>query len=157
MSDRDSQETPQEKADRVRRGMYANDRAAKLIGIEVIDIAPGRATTRMTVRADMLNGHDICHGGYTTTLADTAFAYACNAYDELTVASSFAVELLAPGREHDVLTAVAEEVTKGGRTGLYDVTVTNQKDERIAIFRGRSYTMKGKPAVRAEPSTETRA
>lgn len=131
-------------AERVRQHMYADDRAPRMLGIVVTAIAPGRATTAMTVRDDMLNGHGICHGGLIATLADTAFAYACNSYDELTVASGFGIELLAPGRAGDVLTAVAIEASKGGRTGLYDVTVTNQRDERIALFRGRSYTAKGK-------------
>ena len=139
--------TPQQIAEHVRDGMFARDRAARSLGIEVVDIAPGRATLTMTVGDTMLNGHDLCHGGLITTLADTCFAYACNSYDELTVASGFSVDLMAPGRLGDVLTAHGVEVSKGGRTGLYDVTVSNQRDERIAVFRGRSYTMKGKPAV----------
>lgn len=129
--------------------MYANDAAARMLGIGVAVVQPGRATLSMAVRDDMLNGHGICHGGLIATLADTCFAYACNSYDELTVASGFSVELMAPGRLDDMLTASAVEVSKGGRIGLYDVTVTNQRDERIALFRGRSYTMKGKPAVPA--------
>ena len=95
----------------------------------------------------MLNGHDICHGGLITTLADSAFAFACNSYNELTVASGFAVDLLAPGRLGDVLTATCHEVSKAGRTGVYDCEVSNQHGQRIAVFRGRSYTVKGKPAV----------
>lgn len=142
--------SPQQIADHVRHGMYARDRAARLLAIDIVDVRPGGATLSMTIRDDMLNGHDICHGGLITTLADTCFAYACNSYDELTVASGFSVDLMAPGRLGDVLTAEGVEVAKGGRTGLYDVTVTNQRDERIAVFRGRSYTMKGKPAVREE-------
>ena len=131
--------------------MFANDHAPRMLGIAVTAIAPGRATTTMTVRGDMLNGHGLCHGGLIATLADTCFAYACNAYDEVTVASGFTVDLIAPGRAGDVLTADAIEVAKGGRTGLYDITVTNQRGERIALFRGRSYTMKGKPVVPADP------
>ena len=142
--------TPQQIAEAVRDQMVANDRAARTLGIVVTAIAPGRATTTMTVREDMLNGHDICHGGLITTLADTCFAYACNAYNEITVASGFSVDLMAAGRLGDVLTASAIEVGKGGRTGVYDITVTNQRDERIAVFRGRSYTMKGKPVVVAD-------
>jgi len=140
--------TPQETAEHVRHGMAANDRAIRLLGIDVVAIAPGRAPTRMRVRDDMLNGHDICHGGFITTLADTCFAYACNSYDELTVASGFTVDLMAPGRVGDLLTASADEVARGGRTGLYDIVVTNQNGERITVFRGRSYTMRGKAAVR---------
>jgi acyl-CoA thioesterase len=101
----------------------------------------------MTVRDDMLNGHDICHGGLIATLADSTFAFACNSYDELTVASGFGIDFVAPGRLGDVLTACCHEVTKSGRTGVYDTEVTNQRGERIAVFRGRSYTIKGKPAV----------
>jgi acyl-CoA thioesterase len=103
----------------------------------------------MTVRRDMLNGHQTCHGGMIATLADSAFAFACNSYNELTVASGFSVDLLAPAREGDVLTATASEMSKAGRTGVYDVEVRNQRGERIAIFRGRSYTLKGKPVVAA--------
>lgn len=139
--------TPQQTAATVRDHMVANDRASRLLGIDVTAIAPGRATTTMTVRDDMLNGHDICHGGLIATLADTAFAYACNSYDEVTVAAGFSIDLVAPGRVGDRLTASAIEVAKGGRTGLYDITVTNQRDEPIAVFRGRSYTIKGKPVL----------
>jgi acyl-CoA thioesterase len=101
----------------------------------------------MTVRADMLNGFAICHGGLVATLADSAFAFACNAHNELTVASGFSIDLLAPSREGDVLTARARELSRAGRTGVYDVEVSNQRGERVALFRGRSYTMKGKPVV----------
>lgn len=134
-------------AELVREGMYANDRASKALGMHVREVAPGRAVLTMTVREDMLNGHDICHGGLIATLADSAFAFACNSYNELTVASGFAIDLLAPARLGDVLTATCTEVARGGRTGLYDTEVVNQKGERIAVFRGRSYTAKGKPVV----------
>ena len=139
--------TPQQVADRVREGMFRNDRASKWLGMQILEVAPGRAVLAMTVRDEMLNGHDICHGGLITTLADSAFAFACNAYNELTVASGFTVDLLAPGRLGDVLTATCTEVSKAGRTGVYDCEVRNQRGERIAIFRGRSYTARGKPAV----------
>ena len=144
-----AERTPQQIADLVRERMFANDRAARGLGMEVIETTPGKATVTMTVRQNMLNGHDICHGGLITTLADTAFAYACNSYNELTVASGFSVDLMAPGREGDILTARAFEVSKAGRTGVYDCDITNQRNERIAVFRGRSYTIKGKPAVAA--------
>ena len=139
----------QQTADRVREGMFRNDRASKLLGMQIVDVSPGSATLSMTIRDDMLNGHDICHGGLITTLADSAFAFACNSYNELTVASGFSIDLLAPGRLNDVLTARCTEVSKAGRTGVYDAEITNQRGERIAMFRGRSYTMKGKPAVPA--------
>jgi acyl-CoA thioesterase len=144
-----SEPTPQQVADLVREGMLANDRATKALGMQVAEVAPGRAVLTMTVRDDMLNGHDICHGGLIATLADSAFAFACNSYNELTVASGFGIDLLAPGRLGDVLTATCAEVSKAGRTGVYDTEVRNQRGERIAVFRGRSYTMKGKPAVGA--------
>jgi acyl-CoA thioesterase len=139
--------TPQQIADKVREGMFVNDRASKWLGMQILEVTPGRAVLSMTVLDEMLNGHDICHGGLITTLADSAFAYACNSYDELTVASGFAVDLLAPARLDDVLTATCVEVSRAGRTGLYDCEVRNQRGQRIAMFRGRSHTLKGKPAV----------
>ena len=139
--------TPQQVAEYVRDGMLKNDAATQGLGMNVLQIGPGRATLTMSVRADMLNGHAICHGGFISTLADSAFAFACNSYDELTVASGFAIDFLAPARKGDLLTARCVEVSKSGRTGVYDTDVLNQREERIAIFRGRSYTLKGKPAV----------
>lgn len=139
---------PQSTADRVRDGMYAVDRALHALGIEIRSVQPGRATLTMSVREDMLNGHDVCHGGLISTLADSAFAYACNSYDELTLASGFEVDFLAPGRLGDLLEASCHEVSRAGRTGVYDVSVRNQRGELIAVFRGRSYTLKGKPAVK---------
>lgn len=141
--------TPQQTAERVRDTMFANDAASRAMGMRITQVAPGRATVVMPIRADMLNGHALCHGGLISTLADSAFAFACNSYDELTVASGFAVDFMAPARLGDVLTATCGEVSKAGRTGVYDVRVTNQNDELIAVFRGRSYTIKGKPAVGA--------
>jgi acyl-CoA thioesterase len=146
-SNENSGRTPQQTADRVRAGMFEHDHASKAMGMRIADIAPGRATVAMTVRQDMLNGHQICHGGLIATLADTAFAFACNSYNEMTVASGFAIDLIAPGRLGDVLSAHCTEVSKAGRTGVYDAEVTNQRGERVAVFRGRSYTIKGKPAV----------
>ena len=139
--------TPQQVTEYVRDGMLKNDAATKSLGMNVLVIGPGHATVTMKVRADMLNGHAICHGGFISTLADSAFAFACNSYDELTVASGFAIDFLAPARLGDLLTARCVEVSKAGRTGVYDTDVLNQREERIAIFRGRSYTLKGKPAV----------
>jgi acyl-CoA thioesterase len=143
VTDRDAQQT----ADLVRDGMFRNDRASKWLGMQVLQVTPGRAVLAMTVRDEMLNGHDICHGGLIATLADSAFAFACNSYNELTVASGFAIELLAPGRLGDVLTATCHEVSKAGRTGVYDTEITNQHGKRVAVFRGRSHTVRGKPAV----------
>ena len=143
--------SPQAVAEATRDAMCANDRASKMLAIQVLAIGPGTATLSMTVREDMLNGHDLCHGGLVSTLADSAFAYACNAYNEVTVASGFDVNLLAAARLGDVLTARASEVSKSGRTGVYDIDVSNQRGEAVAAFRGRSYTMKGKPLVEGLP------
>jgi acyl-CoA thioesterase len=139
----------QQTAEAVRDAMWANDRASKALGMVVAEIGPGRAVLTMTVREDMLNGLDICHGGLVTTLADSAFAFACNAYNEQTVASGFDVNLLAPARLGDVLTAHAVELSRSGRTGVYDIAVSNQRGEAVAAFRGRSYTMKGRPLLPA--------
>ncbi|MEP6505004.1 MAG: hydroxyphenylacetyl-CoA thioesterase PaaI [Betaproteobacteria bacterium] len=136
-------------AERVRDHMWANDRASQGMGMRVVAIGPGACTMTMTVREGMLNGYGTCQGGLLTALADSCFAFACNAYDEITVASGFNVEIVAPGRLGDVLTATAVEVSKAGRMGVYDVDVRNQRDERVLAFRGRSYTMKGKPVLAA--------
>lgn len=138
---------PQAIAEHVRSGMLANDRATQGLGIAITAMGPGRATLEMTVRADMLNGFDICHGGFITTLADSAFAFSCNSRNDMTVASGLSIDFLAPAREGDRLTAVATEVSLAGRTGVYDVNVHNQRGEAIAVFRGRSYCMKGRPTV----------
>jgi len=139
--------TPQRVAEATRDAMLRGDQATRGLGIDVLAIAPGSATLAMTVRPDMLNGHAICHGGFIATLADSAFAFACNAYNEVTVASGFDINLLAAARLGDVLTATASEVSKSGRTGVYDVAVANQQGRQVAAFRGRSYTMKGQALV----------
>lgn len=145
--------TPQQVAEAVRDAMWRDDHASRSFGIEVLAVGPGTATLRMAVRRDMLNGHAICHGGIVTTLADSAFAFACNAYNELTVASGFDVNLLASAREGDVLTASATEVAKTRRTGVYDIDVRDQHGRRIAAFRGRSVTLPDKPVVPGLPTT----
>jgi len=138
-------------AEACRDAMWESDRASRGLGMAILAVGPGTATLQMTVREDMLNGHDICHGGFVTLLADSCFAFACNGYNEMTVASGFDVNLIAAARRGDVLTAVATEVAKSGRTGVYDIEVRNQRDERVAAFRGRSYTMKGRPLVEGLP------
>ena len=138
--------TPQEAqalAERVAAGMYARDRASQAMGMQIAAIGPGYAELTMTVRADMLNGHAICHGGFIFTLADSAFAFACNSYNLTTVASGCAIDFVAPAREGDVLAAMARERSGSGRTGVYDIEVTNQRGETIAYFRGKSYRIKG--------------
>ena len=137
----------QRTAERVRDQMWAGDRASQALGMEVATIGPGACTMTMSVRADMLNGHGTCQGGLLSALADSAFAFACNAYDEVTVASGFSVDFVAPARLGDRLTATAVEISKSARLGVYDVDVRNQRGERVASFRGRSYTMKGKPVL----------
>ena len=130
-------------AERVAAAMYPRDRASQGLGIRVAGVGPGRAELTMTVRPDMLNGHAICHGGFIFSLADSAFAFACNSYNLNTVASGCAIDFVAPAREGDVLTAFARERSASGRTGVYDIEVRNQRDEPIAFFRGRSYRIKG--------------
>jgi acyl-CoA thioesterase len=139
--------SPQATADFVSTGMFANDHASQWMGMKVIAAAPGRATLTMTVRPEMLNGLATCQGGFIAALADSAFAYACNSYNEMTGASGFDVDFMAPARLGDVLSAAAVEMSRAGRMGVYDAEVTNQRGERIAVFRGRSYTIKGKPSV----------
>ncbi|MCY7315865.1 MAG: hydroxyphenylacetyl-CoA thioesterase PaaI [Rubrivivax sp.] len=143
--------TPQALAEATRDVMQRGDQASRLLGMQVQAIASGSATLSMAVRQDMLNGHAICHGGLITTLADSAFAFACNTHNEITVASGFDVNLVAAAREGDVLTATAREINKAGRTGVYDVQVLNQHGDLVACFRGRSYTMKGKPLIEGLP------
>ena len=106
-----------------------------------LHVGLGRATLTMTVRDDMLNGHDICHGGFITLLADSAFAFACNARNVVTVAAGLTVDFLAPAHGGDVLTAVAQETSRAGRTGVYDMVVTNQQGTRVALVRGRSHSL----------------
>ena len=139
--------TAQQIAEATRDAMWANDRASKMLGMQVLAVGPGTATLTMTVREDMVNGHDLCHGGLVATLADSAFAFACNAHNEVTVASGFDINLLAGARLGDVLTARAVEVKKAGRSGVYDVAVSNQRGELVAVFRGRSHTFKGRHLV----------
>ena len=118
--------------------MYENDKASRALGIRIEIPEPGSAIATMTVREDMANGFDICHGGLIFTLADTAFAFACNAYNDVTVAGSGTVEFLRPAFVGDELRAVALEEHRGRRSGVYAVEVVNQRDEFVALFRGRA-------------------
>jgi len=153
MTRQPADETPsaQRVAEATRDVMWTDDRASRSLGMQVLAVGPGCATLTMTVREDMLNGHDICHGGFVTLLADSAFAYACNAYNEVTVAAGFDINFIAAAHLGDVLTAVGSEVSRSGRTGVYDITVANQRGDAVAVFRGRSYTMKGKALVQGLP------
>jgi acyl-CoA thioesterase len=132
---------PQAQAEAVGRAMYARDNAAHALAMTLEEIRPGYARMRMTVRPDMLNGHDLAHGGLIFTLADTTFAYACNSRNHVTVAQGATIEFLAPGRAGDVLTAEGEERHASGRTGVYDIKVTNQDGRTIALFRGKSFRL----------------
>ena len=118
--------------------MYASDAASRHLGIEIGGVEPGRATATMTVREDMVNGHGICHGGYVFTLADTAFAFACNTYDDRTVAAGAAIDFLEPVRAGVRLQATAVERSRRARSGIYDVTVAGEDGQVVAEFRGRS-------------------
>jgi acyl-CoA thioesterase len=131
--------TPRQVAD----AMYARDHTARSLGIKIEQVALGAATLTMSVRQDMVNGHDICHGGMMATLCDTAFAYACNSYNANTVASGFSIEILAPAKLGDTLVAVAVEQALRGRTGVYDIKLTNQNGDVIALFRGKSARISG--------------
>ena len=130
-------------AEAVRAQMYGRDRAAQALGITVEAIGPGSAVCRMDVRDDMLNGHATCHGGLIFTLADTAFAYACNAGNRATVALTCQISYIAPARMGDVLTADAREQSRTGRTGVYDVEVRQADGTVVALFRGQAYEVRG--------------
>jgi acyl-CoA thioesterase len=136
-------EEAQALAEAVRDQMYSRDRAAQALGITVEAIGAGNATCRMDVREDMLNGHATCHGGLIFTLADTAFAYACNAGNRATVALSCEVTFIAPARRGDHLTAAACERSRAGRTGVYDVEVRRGDGRVVALFRGHGYEVGG--------------
>lgn len=123
--------------------MWSRDQAAKALGMRILSVKPGYARLTMTVRADMVNGHHICHGGMIFTLADTAFAYSCNSYNKNTVASACHIDFLAPGKEGETLEAEAIEQSQSGRTGVYDVTVRSASGKTIALFRGKSYRING--------------
>ena len=127
-----------QRAQRCADKMYANDRASKALGIEIEIPKAGSAIATMHVRKDMVNGFDICHGGLVFTVADTAFAFACNAYDEVTVAGSGSIEFLRPSVRGDQLRAVATEEHRGRKSGLYKVEVWNQEGSLVALFQGRS-------------------
>ena len=130
-------------AERVAQGMLAQDAMSRALGITIVEIRPGYARLKMTVRPDMANSHSICHGGAIFTLADSAFAFACNSYNRSTVASGGSIDFVTPARIGDELTAEATERALPGRLGLYDVTVTNQSGQPVAFFRGRSYRVTG--------------
>ena len=128
--------------------MLANDRSSQAMGISIEIVEPGRAVARMRVREDMLNGFAVIHGGLTFALADTAFAFACNSYDQQSFAAAAQIEFLRPAVVADVLTATASEDYRGRRNGYYTVKVRNQRDELVALFRGRSASS-SKPVIQS--------
>jgi acyl-CoA thioesterase len=139
-------EVAQQVAEASAAAMWAGDRASQSLGMEIVEVGPGRAVLRMTVREDMVNGHAIGHGGLTFTLADSAFAFACNSYDRQTVAAGAEVRFRAPTRLGDVLTATATERSREGLSGVYDVVVTSRGpggDTVVATFVGHSREIGG--------------
>lgn len=137
-----SSDAAQSIAERSAAAMYANDRASQALGIRVVEVRPGYAKLSMQVRDDMLNGHASCHGGLIFSLADSAFAFSCNSYGGVVVAAAASIDFLAPAAGSDELTAVAVERWRSKRSGLYEVTVANQRGETIALFRGRSHQVR---------------
>ena len=133
---------PQEVAESSAAAMWAGDQASQALGMEIVEVGPGRAVLRMTVREDMVNGHAIGHGGLTFTLADSAFAFACNSYNRVTVAAGADIRFRRPTRLGDLLVATATERERAGADGVYDVLVT-VGDEVVAVFTGRSREIGG--------------
>ena len=125
------------------QALFANDGASRSFGIGIEEVRPGFARLRMTVRADMVNGHGMCHGGLIFALADSAFAVACNTHNAVTVAAAASIDFLAPAHVHDELTAEARELWRSRRSGIYEIGVSNQRGETIALFRGRSHCTGG--------------
>jgi acyl-CoA thioesterase len=123
--------------------MYERDPASQALGMRLDEIRPGYARMTMAVREDMLNGHRTCHGGYIFMLADSAFAFACNSHNFNTVGAGCTIDYLAPGREGDLLTAEAVQQALSGKTGVYDIAVTNQEGCTVALFRGKSHRVNG--------------
>ncbi|WP_075255551.1 hydroxyphenylacetyl-CoA thioesterase PaaI [Herbaspirillum camelliae] len=134
---------PQTLAEATVQAMYPRDNASQALGMKILEIAPGRARMSMLVRSDMLNGHATCHGGFIFALADSTFAFACNSRNLNTVASGCSIEYVAPALRNDMLIADAQERSLAGRTGVYDITVSNQDGKTIALFRGKSYRIRG--------------
>lgn len=132
-----------QRAERSAEAMWATDDASKWFGMSLDAVGPGTATMSLTVAANQTNGHDICHGGVIFALADSAFAFACNSYNTVTVAQTNSITFVAPARTGDRLTAVATEIARSGRSGTWDVSVTNQDGKVVALFRGLARTISG--------------
>ena len=137
-------------AARASAAMHANDVSASALGTEIIDVGPGHAAVAFEVQPYMLNGHEICHGGYIFLLADTAMAHASNSHNRNAVASAASIDWLRPATRGERLTAHAQEQTLTGRTGIYDVRVTNDTGDLIAIFRGKTRQIQGELVANLE-------
>ena len=131
----------QELAEACARKMLEEDDASNGLGMKLISVEPGRAVLTMKVRDDMVNGHGICHGGFIFTFADSAFAFACNTYNMLTVAASAEISFLSPVQAGELLSAEGKEVYRKGRNGIYDILVTRENGETVAAFRGKSRSL----------------
>ena len=135
--------TDQQRAERAAAALFERDHASKALGMRLAAVRPGWAQVVMRVRPDMVNGHGLCHGGIVFALGDSAFAFACNSHNESTLAAAASIDFLAGAREGDELTAEAGELWRTRRNGIYEISVCNQRGERIALFRGRSYRIDG--------------
>jgi acyl-CoA thioesterase len=133
-------------AERCAAALYERDRASQSLGMTLTAVRPGWAQVRMSVREDMTNGHGVCHGGVVFMLADSAFAFACNSYNEATVAAAATIDFLLAAHAGDTLIAEAHELWRTKRNGIYEIVVCNQRNERLALFRGRSYRIDGQVA-----------
>ncbi|WBG61597.1 hydroxyphenylacetyl-CoA thioesterase PaaI [Pseudomonas citronellolis] len=146
-----TERTPEQLARACADAMFSRDQATQRLGIALLDAGPGSARLRMPVREDMIQGHGTCHGGFLFALADSAFAFACNSYDEATVAIGCSIDYVAPARLGDELTATASEQSRSGRTGNYDVRIENQHGQLIALFHGKSYKVRGTVLTQETP------
>jgi acyl-CoA thioesterase len=134
------------------QALFKRDTASQAMGMRLLSVAPGCARVGMSVRADMIQGHGTCHGGYLFALADSAFAFACNSYNEATVAIGCSIDYIAPAHLGDTLTADCTEQSRSGRTGNYDVRIENQQGQLIALFHGKSYKVRGAVLTQENPN-----
>lgn len=134
---------PQALAEASATALWQNDEATQALGMILSDVEPGRCRVSMQIKKTMCNGHGTCHGGYIFTLADSAFAFACNSYNQKAVAQHCSITYISPVTKGDELVAIANEVSRQGRSGIYDIQVVNQNDLTVAEFRGHSRTIKG--------------
>ncbi len=135
--------SPQALAEQCAQAMWQDDEATQKLGMTLVSVQPGSATITMPVTQAMVNGHNTCHGGYLFTLADSCFAFSCNTYNQRTVAQQCNITYVAPAFAGDILTATGKEISRQGRSGIYDVEITNQDGAPIAYFRGLARTIKG--------------